>query len=54
VIFARLPYDNESFEKMVGFKYKVGDMQNDLSASAETDQSPSKWNAVYNADNEIV
>ena len=29
---ARLPYDNEAFEKMVGYKYNVSDMKTDLSA----------------------
>lgn len=33
---ARLPYDNEAFEKMVGYKYNVSDMKTDLS-NVDTD-----------------
>ena len=45
VCFARLPYDNESFEKMIAYKYIVSDLTSNLSET--------KWNAIAKADNEI-
>ena len=45
VCFARLPYDNESFEKMIAYKYMVSDLTSNLSET--------KWNAIAKADNEI-
>ena len=38
---ARLPYDNEAFEKMVGYKYNVSDMKTGLSA-VDADQQYAK------------
>jgi len=45
VCFARLPYDNSSFEKMVGFKYEVSGKQDNLSTK--------EWSEVAKADSEI-
>ena len=45
VCFARLPYDNESFEQMIAYKYKVNSLTGDLSAT--------KWNAIAKVDDEI-
>lgn len=44
---ARLPYDNKSFEKMVGIKYKVNYSDSDITDS-------SVYNVITEADNEIT
>lgn len=46
VVFARLPYDNDSFEKVVGFKYNVSAKKTGLSQDA-------RFSDVWAADNEL-
>lgn len=50
VCFARLPYDNPSFEQMIAYRYAVSD----LKGQSESDMlSATQWAAVANADPEI-
>ena len=48
---ARLPYDNESFEKLVSFKYSVDRV--DTALSDESTQYGSAYKAISEQDNEI-
>ena len=50
VCFARLPYDNPSFEQMIAYRYAVSDLKGTTSSDA---LSATQWAAVAKADDEI-